>query len=347
MEESHGDPPSSDDEEDTFGGVVMPSVRAMRADEEDDDEEDGEEAGGVAEHGSAVDPAVERGADGADADENNDAAEGEPSGLPDALSAFDETRAPPGAELDPFRMAGAAPLAPRAAPLPVGAGAGRCKTKFDFVKHHQEHLANRKLFVGGLPPSATEPSLIKFFSRFGKVQEVKLGTHADSGRSRGFAFVVFTYHKGARYCLEQGHEKEMDGRMIRCEVAASGERPAGAPPRPQRRAPPPTDAAGGSRVTDASARGADRPPQQRAAARAAQQPAVAAAAAVAPTRAVADADASAGVGGADGADDGAHDPKAKRRRGGIVTITRREDAEPVDKKKLSLREIFPKEFWRV
>ena len=42
----------------------------------------------------------------------------------------------------------------------------------------------------------------------------------------------------------------------------------------------------------------------------------------------------------------------KEKRGGkkteeIVTVTRRPDAEPLNKRPITMREIFPKEFWRV
>jgi len=49
---------------------------------------------------------------------------------------------------------------------------------------------DRKLFVGGLDHSSTEESLKEYFSTYGQV-EVKLSKDPQSGRSRGFAFLVF------------------------------------------------------------------------------------------------------------------------------------------------------------
>ncbi|KAJ1621459.1 hypothetical protein T492DRAFT_356450 [Pavlovales sp. CCMP2436] len=289
-------------------GVVLPSVSAAAGDDECDESDD------------AVDPLICGGEPTGEGDASDAGEEGaedpvQPdSGLPDAAAAFDPSSAPPGAELDPFRSTAAALTAKPTEQLKVGK-ATMPKAAFDTIKHHIEHLANRKLFVGGVPPSMDDSSLLKFFSKFGKVQEVKLGVHADTGKSRGFAFVTFAYHKGARFCLEQGHEKEMDGKTVRCEVASMGEQ-RGPPVRRSVVVPPPAAPAAAVRK--------QAPP-----------PAATTAAAAVDGRVSA------------GQDGGAGENKRRREPRGTVSITRREDAEPVDKRRISVREIFPKEFWRV
>ena len=47
----------------------------------------------------------------------------------------------------------------------------------------------RKLYVGNLPFSVTEESLIDKFSQCGTVDSAKLITDRDTGRSKGFGFV--------------------------------------------------------------------------------------------------------------------------------------------------------------
>ena len=57
-----------------------------------------------------------------------------------------------------------------------------------------------------------------------------------------------------------------------------------------------------------------------------------------------------GFGGDEGGDDGAEAEPRKRNRKKkeeIVTVTRRQDAEPLNKRPITMKEIFPKEFWRV
>lgn len=50
----------------------------------------------------------------------------------------------------------------------------------------------RKIFVGGLPPHASEDDVRKHFSQFGGVEHCSLKTDAETGRSRGFAFITFS-----------------------------------------------------------------------------------------------------------------------------------------------------------
>jgi hypothetical protein len=37
----------------------------------------------------------------------------------------------------------------------------------------------------------------------------------------------------------------------------------------------------------------------------------------------------------------------KRKKNEIVTVSKRQDAEPLNKKPITMKEIFPKEFWRI
>lgn len=55
---------------------------------------------------------------------------------------------------------------------------------------------DRKLFVGGLPQDAKEADIKEHFSKFGEIDSVNLKTDPSSGRSRGFAFVVFKTTEG-------------------------------------------------------------------------------------------------------------------------------------------------------
>ena len=50
---------------------------------------------------------------------------------------------------------------------------------------------DRKLFVGGLPQDAKDAEIKEHFSQFGEIEGINLKTDPHTGRSRGFAFVVF------------------------------------------------------------------------------------------------------------------------------------------------------------
>ncbi|XP_055595447.1 RNA-binding protein squid-like [Uranotaenia lowii] len=50
---------------------------------------------------------------------------------------------------------------------------------------------DRKLFVGGLSWDTTEKDLRDHFSQYGEIDSINVKTDPNTGRSRGFAFVVF------------------------------------------------------------------------------------------------------------------------------------------------------------
>ena len=50
---------------------------------------------------------------------------------------------------------------------------------------------DRKLFIGGLAQEVGEPDLKEYFGKFGVVTAATLKMDPITGRSRGFAFVVF------------------------------------------------------------------------------------------------------------------------------------------------------------
>lgn len=51
---------------------------------------------------------------------------------------------------------------------------------------------DRKLFVGGLSWETTEKELREHFGQYGEIENINVKTDSQTGRSRGFAFIVFT-----------------------------------------------------------------------------------------------------------------------------------------------------------
>jgi squid len=50
---------------------------------------------------------------------------------------------------------------------------------------------DRKLFVGGLSWETTDKELREHFAKFGEIESINVKTDPTTGRSRGFAFLVF------------------------------------------------------------------------------------------------------------------------------------------------------------
>jgi len=51
---------------------------------------------------------------------------------------------------------------------------------------------DRKLFVGGLSWETTEKELREHFGQYGDIESINVKTDPQTGRSRGFAFIVYT-----------------------------------------------------------------------------------------------------------------------------------------------------------
>jgi RNA recognition motif-containing protein len=76
-----------------------------------------------------------------------------------------------------------------------------------------------RLYVGNLAFGTTEDSLKTAFAEFGEVSEVKVITDRETGRSRGFAFVVMSTGEEAQKATERMHGALLDGRPLRVNEA--------------------------------------------------------------------------------------------------------------------------------
>jgi cold-inducible RNA-binding protein len=84
----------------------------------------------------------------------------------------------------------------------------------------------KNLFVGNLPFTATEDELRDMFSPFGEVQQVRIMTDRDTGRSRGFAFVEMPDDEAAEKAVSDLNGKDFGGRPLTINEAR---------PKPERR----------------------------------------------------------------------------------------------------------------
>jgi RNA recognition motif-containing protein len=73
---------------------------------------------------------------------------------------------------------------------------------------------SKRLYVGNLPYSITESALHEMFSEAGPVDSVKLITHRDTGRSKGFAFVEMATDEAAERAITEFNGRKIEGRPI-------------------------------------------------------------------------------------------------------------------------------------
>ena len=84
------------------------------------------------------------------------------------------------------------------------------------------------IFVGNLAFSATDHALRQLFEAYGVVDEIRVITDRDTGRSKGFGFVEMPDSAAAQAAIQGLQGKELDGRALTVNEAK---------PREQRREP--------------------------------------------------------------------------------------------------------------
>ena len=78
---------------------------------------------------------------------------------------------------------------------------------------------SRKLYVGGLPYSATKERLEELFSEHGNVESATVITDRDTGRSRGFGFVEMESGGEAQKAISALNGTDLDGRTLTVDEA--------------------------------------------------------------------------------------------------------------------------------
>ena len=71
-----------------------------------------------------------------------------------------------------------------------------------------------KVYVGGLPYSATEAEVESLFAEHGTVESARVITDKYTGQSRGFGFVEMSTAEEAQAAISALHSSEMGGRTL-------------------------------------------------------------------------------------------------------------------------------------
>jgi RNA recognition motif-containing protein len=83
---------------------------------------------------------------------------------------------------------------------------------------------SKKLFIGGLNFKTSEESLRNILESIGEVEEVKIITDYETGRSKGFGFVTFADANHAIEAIEKFDGQELDGRSVKVSEAVDNKR---------------------------------------------------------------------------------------------------------------------------
>ena len=79
---------------------------------------------------------------------------------------------------------------------------------------------NTRIYVGNLPPSASEEEVRALFSNHGTVTAVRLASDESSGRTRGYGFVEMD-GRDAPHAIERLSHANLDGRTLAISAASS------------------------------------------------------------------------------------------------------------------------------
>lgn len=78
------------------------------------------------------------------------------------------------------------------------------------------------LFVKGLPYEFKEDDVGDRFRKFGEIKAIRLGYNWQTKQSKGFAYIQFATHQGAKDALLKMNGKELKGRQIKVDFDTKG-----------------------------------------------------------------------------------------------------------------------------
>ena len=72
----------------------------------------------------------------------------------------------------------------------------------------------KRLYVGNLPFSATDDSLMQMFQQAGQVESARVVTDRDTGRNKGFGFVEMSTEQEAADAITKFNGTDFEGRTL-------------------------------------------------------------------------------------------------------------------------------------
>jgi cold-inducible RNA-binding protein len=79
----------------------------------------------------------------------------------------------------------------------------------------------KKLYIGNISPDANEENLEVLFSMFGTVEKAYIVTDRETGKSKGFGFVVMSNDAEAQAAISALNGKDCGGYTVKVSEAKS------------------------------------------------------------------------------------------------------------------------------
>ncbi|KAI3848603.1 hypothetical protein MKX03_010313 [Papaver bracteatum] len=91
----------------------------------------------------------------------------------------------------------------------------------DIYKLADQDPSHRKLFVHGLGWETTSDKLREIFSTYGELEDCNVVVDKNTGKSKGYGFILYKHRKSASKALQEP-QKKIENRMTACQLASSG-----------------------------------------------------------------------------------------------------------------------------
>ncbi|KAI3996331.1 hypothetical protein MKX01_026799 [Papaver californicum] len=91
----------------------------------------------------------------------------------------------------------------------------------DIHKLADQDPSHRKLFVHGLGWETTSDKLREIFSTYGELEDCNVVVDKNTGKSKGYGFILYRHRKSASKALQEP-QKKIENRMTACQLASSG-----------------------------------------------------------------------------------------------------------------------------
>jgi len=88
------------------------------------------------------------------------------------------------------------------------------------IRSRRNAAASSEVYVGNLNYYTKENELKKFFSQFGKINEIKIIKNNRTGRSKGYAFIRYKTDNEANNALAS-HGQQFNNRALVVRIAKS------------------------------------------------------------------------------------------------------------------------------
>jgi RNA recognition motif-containing protein len=86
--------------------------------------------------------------------------------------------------------------------------AAKQKENGNAARESYNTAMGKKVYIGNLGPGADKTSLTKLFSMFGTVEDAYIVTDRQTGKSKGFGFVVMAAEEHAKAAIEALNGKQ-------------------------------------------------------------------------------------------------------------------------------------------